>query len=130
MQGVTVNIADLANLSLLKPPAALQRKLEGALLVTSERMPADIVTMQCRMLVCELATGRRRVISLVYPAEADAASSRISVFEPLGAELLGATVGDVVVLRFGKPGDLKLVEILYQPERDLRDDLVVRDDPA
>jgi regulator of nucleoside diphosphate kinase len=123
-----VNTADFANLSLLKLPVQLQRKLERAVLVPSEEVPPDVVTMQCRVVLAEVGTDRHRIVSLVYPAEADAATGRISVLEGLGSDLFGASLGDMIDCE-GPEGPclLRVDEIVYQPEQSLRTHLFLRD---
>lgn len=123
-----VNLADFANLSLLVLPDALQRKLEGAILVGSDEIPPDVVTIQSRVVLAEVATGRRRALTIVYPAEADAAAGRISILDALGIELFGASLG--ATIDWDSPEGrirLRVEEIAYQPERSLRRNLVVRE---
>ena|SRR5687767_6125371 len=122
-----VNVADFANLSLLALPAALQRKLQSAAVVPSEEIPPDVVTMQSRVVLAEHATGRRRTVSLVYPAEADAAASRICVLDALGTALFGASLGETIVVATPE-GSCRLcvAQIVYQPEHSLRTHMFVR----
>src|SRR5689334_1973719 len=112
-----VNGADFANLSLLELPAELRRKLDYAVLVPSDEVPPDVVTMQSRVGLTEFATGRRRTVSLVYPAEADADAGRVSVLDALGAQLFGASTGNVIDCE-GPDGPcrLRIDEVVYQPE--------------
>lgn len=116
-----VNAADLANLGLLDLPADLRRKLAQAEPVASDDVPPGLVTMQSRVIVTDLATGERREINLVYPGEANA-PDRISVLEPFGTQLFGASVGDTI----GRERRLRIDAIVYQPEHSLRTHLVVR----
>lgn len=125
---VKVNVADFANLTLLGITAALQRKLERAALVPTEEVPPDAVTMLSRVVVTDAATGRRREITVVYPAEADAAAGLVSVLDELGTALFAATVGDTIRYEATDgPCQLRVEEILYQPERWMRKNLVVRE---
>jgi regulator of nucleoside diphosphate kinase len=122
-----LNIADVANLSLLELPRKLERKLEDAEVVLSGQVPPDVVTMQCRAVLADTVTGRRRRVTLVNPSEADSAAGRISVLDALGAELLGASTGDIVhAVGPGGPCSLRVEKILYQPERSMREHIVVR----
>jgi regulator of nucleoside diphosphate kinase len=124
---VKVNVADFANLTLLAIPAALQRKLERAALVPTEEVPPDAVTMLSRVVVADAATGRRREITVVYPPEADAAAGRVSVLDELGTALFAAAVGDAIQYDSAEGRcRLRVEEILYQPERWMRNNLVVR----
>jgi regulator of nucleoside diphosphate kinase len=120
-----VNMADHANLSLLSPRGLLQRKLDEADVVPTESVPADVLTMQSTVVLSDDATGERCTVVLVYPAEADPQRGRISVLDPLGAQLFAASLGDAVEDARGRR--LRIAQILYQPEQSLRTNLVVRD---
>ena len=122
---VTLTVADFANLSLLEPCAPLQRVLERARVVPSDAVPPQVVTMNSHVVVIDENTGERRVLSVVYPGDADA--GRISVREEGGAQLLGATPGQTIEcqLRSGVHR-LRVEKIIYQPEDSLRTYLVVR----
>lgn len=123
-----VNVADFANLSLLKLSTQLEHKLERADLVSSEEVPPDVVTMQCRVVLAEAATGQRRIVSIVYPSEADSAAGRLSILDALGTQLFGASVGDTIDCDgLDGPCHLRVEEILYQPEQSMRTYLIVRD---
>jgi regulator of nucleoside diphosphate kinase len=74
----------------------LAYELEQALVLASEEVPAQVVTMQSRVRVLDLVTGERREFALVFPAEADPAANRVSVLAPLGTALLGYREGDQV----------------------------------
>jgi regulator of nucleoside diphosphate kinase len=123
-----VTEADFANLSLLKSHPALGRMLEQAEVVASDAVPPDLVTMQSRLVLVDEAGGERRIVSVVYPAEADPAAGRISVLDALGMALLGASPGHAV--ECDSPAGsryLRIEKILYQPEHSLRTFMVVRE---
>lgn len=123
-----VNVADFANLTLLGMPAPLQSKLEQAVLVSTDDVPNDIVTMSSRVIVADVVTGQRREVVVVYPTEADAAAGRVSVFEELGMALFAASVGDAIECESTEGSRrLRIEEILYQPEHWMRTHLVVRE---
>jgi regulator of nucleoside diphosphate kinase len=124
---VKVTLADFANLTLLGIPAALQRKLDGAALVPTEEVPPDAVTMLSRVVVADAAGGRRE-ITVVYPAEADPAAGLVSVLDQLGTALFAAAVGEMIEYDAPEgPCRLLVEDILYQPERWMRKNLVVRE---
>ena len=124
-----VNVADFANLTLLPTPAALKAKLARAVLVPTDEVPEDVVTMRSRVVVCDTSTGMRREVVIVYPAEANTAAGRVSVLDPLGAALFGASAGDAIEFASGneEPCRLRVEEILFQPEHWMRLNLVVRE---
>jgi regulator of nucleoside diphosphate kinase len=117
-----VNMADFANLSLLRVEPPLQRKLDEAVVVASDDVPPDVLTMQSEVLLLDEASGERRWLRLVYPDEARGGSDALSVLDPLGMELFGARVGDAIECG----SRYRIVEMRYQPEGSMRTHLVVR----
>jgi regulator of nucleoside diphosphate kinase len=124
---VIVTKADFANLSLIAPAGALRRRLQGATVVLSDAAPADLVTMNSQVTLRDEATGEPRLVSVVYPADADRAAGRLSVLEAAGTALLGAVSGQVIELELGGGAQrVRVQEVVYQPERSLRTHMVVR----
>lgn len=123
MRALIVTEADFANLSLLRAHKALQRALADARIVSSDSVPPEVLTMNSQAVLCEEASGSRRLVTLVYPADADAARGRLAVTEALGTALLGASPGQIV-----DDGEqrLRVEKVLHQPERSLRQYLVLR----
>jgi regulator of nucleoside diphosphate kinase len=120
-----VTEADLANLWLIGPHAQLRPLLERATVVSSDLVPADIVTMNTQVVLSDDGTSERRIVRVVYPDEADVARGLISVLEPLGTALLGASVGEVIECAFsGGQRCLRVEKLVYQPEQSLRTHLV------
>ena len=97
-------------------------KLEGELLrakvVSRDKVPEDVVTMNSRVIFENETTGERREITLVYPANADIDTGRISVLVPVGTALLGLRVGQSIdwELPGGKKQRYRIVNVLFQPE--------------
>lgn len=122
-----VTAADFANLSLLEPYGPLQRLLETARVVPSDDMPHDVVTMNTQVVLRDETSGERRAVRVVFPGDADPAAGLISVLDPLGVQLLGASPRHVIecVLADGVHR-LRVEEVLYQPEHSLRTHLVTR----
>lgn len=100
------------------PGTPLREVLEQADLVSSQEVPADIVTMYSRVTVEDTRDGQQRTLTLCYPEDADAAAGFVSVLSPIGAALLGRRVGEVATPASpaGDAAPLRLVEILFQPE--------------
>jgi regulator of nucleoside diphosphate kinase len=97
------------------------RGLEGQLARRSLVPPADVgndvVTMNSKIRVKDLDTGRSQELTLVYERDADLLGENISVLAPLGAAVLGARVGDVVRWQSRRgPRRVRIEQILFQPE--------------
>jgi regulator of nucleoside diphosphate kinase len=125
MRPLLVTEADYANLSLLESPR-LRRWLARATRVWSDAMPANVVTMNTRVACTDLATGERRVLSVVYPDYADAAAGRLSVLTEAGMALLGSSPPQVIEWPRpdGEPRRVRIEALVYQPEQDLRSKLI------
>jgi len=95
----------------------LRQELEDAEIVTSDEIPADVVTMNSRVRIKDMDSGREAVYVLVFPRDADVAQGRISILAPIGTAIIGYRAGDVIVwaVPAGKKR-LKVQEVLYQPE--------------
>jgi regulator of nucleoside diphosphate kinase len=87
----------------------LALELERALQLPREAVPADVVVMDSRVEVLDLANGERGAYTLSYPADSDPASGRISVLAPLGTAMLGYREGDEV--EWLMPGGVRRLRI-------------------
>lgn len=98
--------------------AAMEDVLDVADLVASQEVAPDVVTMQSKVLVRYVATGEERTLTLGYPADADAATGCVSVLSPVGASLLGLSVGQVAhwASPDGRADAAEIKAILFQPE--------------
>jgi regulator of nucleoside diphosphate kinase len=95
----------------------LESLLEEASSVHSEDAPQTLVTMNSRVALVDLNSGRRRTVTLVYPQDYGELPNAVSVTEPLGAALFGCRVGDVIEFRDDSVDrSLRVAEVLYQPE--------------
>jgi len=122
-----ITSADFANLSLLQAHAPLQRLLEAAKVVPSVDMPHDVVTMNTQVVVHDETSGKRRVLRVVFPDDANTAAGLVSVLDPLGLQLLGKSPSDVFECPFADGAHrLRVERVVYQPEYSLRTNLVVR----
>lgn len=90
------HIEALAEGALRRNPALADRLLDElgrARIVAPDKMPKDVVTIGSTVTYRDEATGQDRVVTLVYPEEADIALHRISVMTPIGVALLGLAEG-------------------------------------
>jgi regulator of nucleoside diphosphate kinase len=97
----------------------LANELERAEVVSSERIPSDVITMDSRARVRNLDSAEQTEYTLVFPIDADINENKISILAPIGTALLGYRAGDEIV--WPVPGGirrLKVEEVVYQPESD------------
>ena len=95
----------------------LEEELDRASTVASEKIPANVVTMNSWIRVKDLDTGKEMSIQLVFPSEADFEQGKISILAPIGTALIGYRAGDTV--EWTVPAGtrrLRIEEVLYQPE--------------
>jgi len=95
----------------------LEEGLDRANVISSQDIPADVVTINSQVLVKDLDTDKEMQLTLVLPAGADSYKGRVSILAPIGFALLGHYAGDTIECR--TPGGirrLKIEKIFYQPE--------------
>jgi regulator of nucleoside diphosphate kinase len=74
----------------------LAREMARATIVPSGFRLRGVVTMGSEVEFRDDATGRSRTVNLVYPGEADLDDGRLSVLSPVGAALIGLSVGQSI----------------------------------
>ena len=95
----------------------LARELAIAETVEPKSVPADVVTMNSRVVVQDLETGESSEYTLVFPEQADVAQGRLSVVSPIGTAILGYAKGAAITWQTpGGPRQIRIVDIPYQPE--------------
>ncbi len=96
----------------------LEDILELAHVVQPDKVPANVVTMNSRVLFKDVTTQENGTVTIVYPADADPSGGRISVLSPVGAALLGESEGEEVELPLphGQRRRIRISSVLYQPE--------------
>jgi regulator of nucleoside diphosphate kinase len=95
----------------------LAAELERAEVVSPRDMPADVITMNSKVLLTDITTGEALELTLVYPQDSTTDVNDISVLAPIGTAMIGYRVGDVI--EWDTPDgktSLKVEKILYQPE--------------
>lgn len=97
---------------------ALADELDGAEVVPADGIAGNVVTMNSRVVFKDEEAGENREVSLVYPQDSDPQQGRISVLAPVGAALLGLSVGQTIdwPLPQGRLKRYRVVEVVYQPE--------------
>jgi len=74
----------------------LAREMNRANVVPDNADLGDVVHMGSQVRYCDHKTGDVRDVVLVYPHEAQIALSRLSVLTPVGAALIGLSVGQTI----------------------------------
>lgn len=95
----------------------IKEKLTTARLVAPNQMAPTVVTMNSRVEVKNLLFGKSMAVELVYPGTVDAKLFKISVLSPLGASMLGYSLGDEFFWKGRSSKNRFVIEkIIYQPE--------------
>lgn len=96
----------------------LDEELLRAEVVEPSQVPPDVVTMNSRVVYRDEDTGETREVTLSYPKDASLEQGRVSVLAPVGAALLGLSVGQDI--EWQQPGGrhkrLRIVSVTYQPQ--------------
>jgi len=80
----------------------LAREMERASVVADDTDLSGVVRMGSQVIFQDERTGKVRDVVLVYPHEANIELNRISVLTPVGAALIGLSVGQGI--QFQTPG--------------------------
>jgi regulator of nucleoside diphosphate kinase len=113
---ITVSSRDLGRLeSLIESPRwqslpvakALSKELERAQVKEPAQIGPDLVTMNATVTCVEEVSGREHTLTLSWPDDADAAKGKVSILAPVGAALLGLSVGQRIDWA-GPEGTLRL----------------------
>ena len=97
--------------------ADLVDELNRAVVVPPSEIPADVVTMNSRVRLTDLDSGKTHEYTLVYPHDANYDEGKISILAPIATALLGNRLGSTV--EFDAPSRrrrVKITGILFQPE--------------
>ncbi len=95
----------------------LEREMNQAVIVESNKIAANTITMNSTVQLVDLDTDERMIITLVYPENANVLEGKISVLAPVGTAILGCSEGETI--QWEVPDgtrSLKIERILYQPE--------------
>ena len=114
-----IGLMEVASLKAKKPQIAeqLYNALMGAKMLPPENISSSVITMDSRVLVRDLSSGREAELTIVYPKDADNRQGKISVFSEIGIALLGQQGGDTVSWKVtAGNGQFEILEITYQPE--------------
>jgi regulator of nucleoside diphosphate kinase len=71
-------------------------EIDRATICARENIPSDVVTMGSDVTFIDANSGSERTVRLVYPGDANIAEGRISILTPIGAGLIGLSVGQSI----------------------------------
>lgn len=91
-----LHLADIARQRQPDTADFLSREVERANVVSPSQMLPGVVAMGSEVEFRDDTTGQVRRVTLVYPHEADVSAGRISVLTPIGAALVGLSVGQSI----------------------------------
>ncbi len=114
-----MGLLEFASLKTKMPELAsrLYKELVQAEMLSQDRIPATVITMNSRVFLRDVAGEREAELTITYPQEADSKERKVSVFSPIGISLLGKRVGDLVSWKTPKGnGSFEIVKVTYQPE--------------
>ena len=96
----------------------LEGEINRALVVSPKEVPENVITMNSRVLMRDVESGKDMTLWLVFPDKMDAVKNPVSILSPLGTAMIGYKVGDVFTWESptGKK-QIEVLDILYQPER-------------
>lgn len=109
-------IADLALAAEARMPelcGQLLSEIERAQTARDGAVGDDVVTMGAHVTYSDEASGQSRTVQLVYPGEANIEAGRVSILTPIGAALIGLSVGQSIVWpdRNGKERALTILAV-------------------
>ena len=112
-------LTGLATAALNRVPETAQEllaEMERAEIVSAPSVPANVVRMGSRVTFLP-TDGRKRRITLVFPAEEDITKSRVSIMTPIGAALIGLTEGQSIqwTARDGRRHELTVLTVEKPP---------------
>ncbi len=96
------NIAEAASDKYPQTTDFLAREIERAEILPDARMLPGLVTMDSEVMFRDDISLQERSVTLVYPEAADVDAGKSSILTPIGAALIGLSVGQTI--EFQTPG--------------------------
>jgi regulator of nucleoside diphosphate kinase len=96
------NIAEAASEKYPQTTDFLAREIERAEILPDTRLLPGLVTMDSEVTFRDDISMQERSVTLVYPEAADVDAGKISILTPIGAALIGLSVGQTI--EFQTPG--------------------------
>lgn len=98
----------------------LENELARAEVVQPKDIPANVVTMNAKVLITVAPSTEPTEIVLVYPHDFKGEKGQVNVIAPIGAAILGLAEGQEIEWPQpdGQTMKVKIDKVLYQPERE------------
>ena len=96
------NIAEAASEKYPQTTEFLAREIDRAEILTDVHSLPGLVTMESEVTFRDDISLQERSVTLVYPEAADVDAGKISILTPIGAALIGLSVGQTI--EFQTPG--------------------------
>lgn len=110
-QDLILSDHDFSRLMAMPLSDDLRAELDRAIVVPTKSISRQVVTLHARVEYRDEASGDCRGVEIVLPEEADPARGRVSVLAPVGAALIGLSVGQDIVWAF-PDGSLRRLTVL------------------
>ncbi|MBI1453412.1 MULTISPECIES: nucleoside diphosphate kinase regulator [Acinetobacter] len=98
----------------------LENELARAEVVAPQDVPANVVSMNAKVLIKIAPATEATEITLVYPHDFRGDKGQVNVLAPVGAAILGLAEGQEI--EWPQPDGhimkVKIEKVLYQPERE------------
>lgn len=98
----------------------LENELARAEVKAPDQIPANVVTMNARVLITVAPSTEANEITLVYPHDFKGDKGQVNVIAPIGAAILGLAEGQEI--EWPQPDGhlmkVKIEKVIYQPERE------------
>jgi regulator of nucleoside diphosphate kinase len=98
----------------------LEDELARATVVTPQQVPANVVSMNARVLITLGQSSEQSEVTLVYPHDFKGEKGQVNVIAPIGAAILGLSEGQQIQWPQpdGQMMQVTIEKVLYQPERE------------
>lgn len=107
-------IADAAAQTFPRTADFLAREVERAQVVEDVESVPGLVKMGSLVTFRDTFTGQVRTVTLVYPPDADVNEGKISVLTPVGAALIGLSVGQTIAWQAPHGGERELTVLAVE----------------
>ena len=98
----------------------LENELARAEVVAPQDIPANIVTMNAKVLITIAPATESTEITLVYPHDFKGEKGQVNIVAPIGTAILGLAEGQEIEWPQpdGHTMQVKIEKVIYQPERE------------